>query len=326
VLTDNRYFLLIRRYVFFLDRTRKQLKEGVLPSKNLPFQKTESDEQHLAEQSTEMRKLYHETQLLKQQLAEQASKKKKLSQKGQLVEQYVAEKLPEKRKLCQEFQLVKQHLAEQTIEKKEKISIEQHAISTCYKDYNDFLENIQKLKLEPLWKIMPIDEQTIEIIRTADDTRSLLPFLQIFVNENLTYRLRCFGWLLPVENSIHSCYESFKCVTLSDFIANLQNYHICSGLDLNEFKESIYLQHHIIPLRFDFPSSVTDLPVSQQEYIRSVRCSLLIEKHISKCNSCKELEVKTRSELNWKNLTMMADTCFELSRGAKVGRYTNNQK
>ena len=315
-------------FVFISDRTRKQLKEGVLPSKNLPvrfvpkktavqrstgvlekrnlFQEKQSLEQHHTKQSVDKRKLLQDSQSVVQHLAEQLTEKRKVL----LQETQSGEHSTEKRKLVSQNQPVEQHLVEKPV-------------PTCYKNFNHFLTCIQRLKLKPSWNITTInDGNTLEITRKAENERFLLPFMEIFVNENLTYRLRCLGWLIPVENSIHLCHKSFKHVTFSDFIATLRNYHICSGLNPIEFKDSFRLQRHIIPLKFNFPSSVTDLPVNQQEYIRSVKCLLLVENEVLKCDSCKELEVKTRSELDWKNLTMMADTCVELSREAKVGRFT----
>ena len=70
----------------------------------------------------------------------------------------------------------------------------------------------------------------------------------------------------------------------------MQNYQFCQGLDLVEFKESIHLQHHTLPKRFDIHKSIkSELPVNQVNYIRSLKCIVLVENGIQKCDLCKKL-------------------------------------
>lgn len=71
-------------------------------------------------------------------------------------------------------------------------------------------------------------------------------------------------------------------------------------MDLIEFKEAYQLEQHVIPKRFSIINcSEFDVPLSQDRFIRSPKCYVLIENG-EKCSECQKLEVKTRSELSRK--------------------------
>ena len=177
---------------------------------------------------------------------------------------------------------------------------------SVYKDFNDFAQRVQKLKLKSCWTIL-FHNEFIEINCKFDNEEDLmLPYIQIYVNKDLSYCIRCFGWLLSTEHQIFSSHPSFTYVTLNNFICILNGYQLCSGLDLVEFKQATHLQHHIVPKQFNFLKSCPESPVTQKEFIRSLQCKVLVVCPTSKCISCKQLEVKTRSELNYKKVSSAA--------------------
>lgn len=66
-----------------------------------------------------------------------------------------------------------------------------------------------------------------------------------------------------------------------------------------EFKEAIDLQHHMVPRRLNLSQlSADDVPLCQDEYLRSPQCPLLIK--MPKCTECQKKEIKLRSQLNQK--------------------------
>ena len=189
------------------------------------------------------------------------------------------------------------HFQQQTLQEQLEPS------SPIYKNFDNFLARSKQLKLN-LWSIIEHSKCTVEIQRREEQI--LLPYMQIFVCEDLSFVLRCFGWIVPEDNKIYSIHPTFKYVTLSSFITFLQGYIICSGLDLVEFREAIHLKHHIVPSLFVFDKSSKPIsPVCQQEYIRSAVCRLLIPSNstLIKCQDCRKLEVKTRSQISHQKVT-----------------------
>ena len=96
----------------------------------------------------------------------------------------------------------------------------------CYSSLTEFKTRVGKLKLEACWEIIE-SENHIEM--KCNDTGHLLPKFQIFVNEDLTYKIRCYGWLLPQINPISDAYGSFKDITFSNFVLFLKEFNLCEG-------------------------------------------------------------------------------------------------
>ena len=74
------------------------------------------------------------------------------------------------------------------------------------------------------------------------DSKYILPKYQIFIKADLTYKIRCYGWLLPNKNSLHDACESFKDMTFSKFVLLLKEFNFCEGelvIDFLKFDQSI---------------------------------------------------------------------------------------
>ena len=173
----------------------------------------------------------------------------------------------------------------------------------AYKNFADFNNRITKLKLDPSWSINVNDTYTEirQFTKAADGKEYVLPYIEIFVNPDLSYVARCFGWVLPKDNLVYGLNSTFRDMTLTNFISKLKNYHPCSGLNLFEFKEAIHLKHHTIPKNFNYLEYLSSPdPHCETEFIRASKCSILIKTELRKCSDCHKLELQTRSQLNAK--------------------------
>uniref|UniRef100_A0A7M5WX04 THAP-type domain-containing protein n=1 Tax=Clytia hemisphaerica TaxID=252671 RepID=A0A7M5WX04_9CNID len=170
----------------------------------------------------------------------------------------------------------------------------------CYKSFKDFLDRIQRLSLKG-WTIVNNHLGFVEIRKNLPEY--LGPKFQIFVKEDLTFRLRIHGWMLSLESEfMMKTYNSMQSVTLSYLITILEKYQLCQAVDLVEFKEAVNLQHHMVQKAFDFrdnPPENLETPLHQEEYLRSMQCQILIE-NAGKCTHCHKMEIKLRSQLNTK--------------------------
>ena len=139
---------------------------------------------------------------------------------------------------------------------KQRVSMgtQSSAPAPAYKDFADFNSRITKLKLDSSWSINVNDTHTEirQFTKAADGKEYVLPYIEIFVNPDLSYVVRCFGWVLPKDNIIYRLNSTFRDMTLTNFISKLKNYHPCSGLNLFEFREAIHLKHHTVPKNFNY--------------------------------------------------------------------------
>lgn len=97
----------------------------------------------------------------------------------------------------------------------------------CYSCLKDFLTRIRKLKLKQGWHIFDqLDHVEVKLL----DEDFMQPKYEIFVKKDLTYTLRCYGWIIsPDLSSVIQSFPSFEKITLSSFITALEGYKICQG-------------------------------------------------------------------------------------------------
>ena len=99
-------------------------------------------------------------------------------------------------------------------------------LACCYQNFEDFARRIGKLKLPEGWTILE-NENFVEI--EFIDKRYLHPKYQIFVKDDLTYTLRCHGWIIT-QNELLQQFPSFKNITLSNFLLVLKKFQVCQGV------------------------------------------------------------------------------------------------
>lgn len=96
----------------------------------------------------------------------------------------------------------------------------------CYHGLADFKKRVGKLKLGTYWEM--IENETYVEMQYID-SNYILPKFQIFVSEDLSYKMRCFGWLLPSQNRVYDACQSFKEITFSNFVLMLDGFNLCEG-------------------------------------------------------------------------------------------------
>ena len=147
--------------------------------------------------------------------------------------------------------------------------------SDCYKSFTDFLQRIEKLKLQG-WEIKRINNIIISI--TKYDTEHVLSKIEMQVDQHLHYKILCFNWILPESNELFTKYNSsFKNVTLSTLIHEIDNNKICQGVP---YKSEHILTHHVPKLHNPDCSD----PILYTVFNRPKDCILLCEKE--KCRVC----------------------------------------
>ena len=146
--------------------------------------------------------------------------------------------------------------------------------STIYKSFADFLQRIQKYKLEG-WEIKHTDNK-ISIVK--QDTEHALSKFEIITDQNLNYKILCYNWPIPISHELHTKYESsFQNITISNLIHEIEEMKICPGLP---YKSEHILSHHIPKIYCEESS----YPISYFEINRPKDCVLLCTNE--KCPVC----------------------------------------
>ncbi|XP_066935957.1 uncharacterized protein [Clytia hemisphaerica] len=107
----------------------------------------------------------------------------------------------------------------------------------CYSGLDEFKIRVGKLKLDSNWQMR---ESNNYVEMSYKDSKYIIPKYQIFIQDDLTYKIRCYGWLLPSQNPIHDACGSFKNMTFSKFILLLKEFNLCEGklynlIDLSDY-------------------------------------------------------------------------------------------
>uniref|UniRef100_A0A7M5VEW6 THAP-type domain-containing protein n=1 Tax=Clytia hemisphaerica TaxID=252671 RepID=A0A7M5VEW6_9CNID len=162
----------------------------------------------------------------------------------------------------------------------------------AYKDYDNFVKRVEKLSLPPSWSLI-IYVNYVAVVKKNQEF--VLPEFEIFTNSSLNIVVRYFGWMLPLSSLPEN---SFRKMTLTNFLGQLEGYKVCQGVNLVEPEKAYHLQHHIIPRNFIFDhlsSSQACQPVSEMKFIRASKCSILTHTD-GPCQHCQSLSVVTRSQ------------------------------
>lgn len=143
-----------------------------------------------------------------------------------------------------------------------KRSVSSSAVSTvCYKSFSEFYIRIHKLKLPVGWEINKHLDDSLSI--KFNDEKHIVPKYKILVDNQLSYQILIFNWLLPTNHCLNSNYNStMKNVTLSTLISSIVELKLCQGVTI--FESDTHIKH-FIPQQFN-PSSL--LPLQQTEYFR----------------------------------------------------------
>ena len=111
-----------------------------------------------------------------------------------------------------------------------------------------------------------IKEQEISTsIRNFDDT-FVVPKYEILVDNDLSYNILVYNWLVPKSNALYTNYDSsFKNITLTKLMLNINQTIICKGVS---YKTDVILPHNISKT---FKTSSDISPSSPLEFIEFLR-------------------------------------------------------
>ena len=167
------------------------------------------------------------------------------------------------------------------------VTPENNVCAECYKSFEDFNNRVMKLKLPVGWDIKVNTTTQLTSIKYMD-SEFVIPKYQIFVKNDLSFNLLIYNWEVK-SNTI--CSMKFK--TLSTLIKEINQAHICKGVDF----VSDNLIKHTVPKLFS-PTTVSK-PLEQVEYRRPSNCLVLYEKGY-KCKICHEKELQNHRQLKKK--------------------------
>ena len=114
-----------------------------------------------------------------------------------------------------------------------------------------------------------------------------------------------FGWVLPDTHILYkNNLRSIQYVTVSQLMQEVDSFNMCCGINVPQLKDSFHLKKHAIQKSFSFPTSgadetdlsddelhPADVPSYQDEYTRSINCSILIQL-TERCSQCKSHSIQ----------------------------------
>eukprot|EP00794_Sanderia_malayensis_P002815 gene2815-3251_t len=136
------------------------------------------------------------------------------------------------------------------------------------------------------------------------DNSHIIPIYEVFVNSDLKFSVRVFGWKLPEEHELSETYEkSCKNITLSNLISILNGYTICCGmLELEQADFGSFIKH-CIPKKVEITDTGTS-PFHQTDFNRALSCQVLAT--ANQCKKCisSQREVAKAAKRKRDNLTV----------------------
>ena len=150
--------------------------------------------------------------------------------------------------------------------------------SSCYKDVDDFIKRIGKLKISP-WTFRLREDKRIYI--ELLETGHILPRIQIRVNETLDISIFVYNWSLPKNHFIYQQHGALNEIFLSDFLKFITPFKVCNGVPPSIETSKL----HSVPL--DVTDSVAP-EHSSNEMRRSGECLLLTMD--DQCQNCARWE------------------------------------
>ena len=157
-----------------------------------------------------------------------------------------------------------------------------------YKSFEEFKQRIVNLTLSKHWTF-EIKNDTVHAIYLS--TEHVLPKYEIFVNKDFKYTVRVYGWIIPDDHELYSNHQSsFQNITFSTFVANLEQFNLCKGVETPDTRKEISFVKHVVPKKFDyqvFQSMSKKTQLHQDEYYRSGKCRILIKNNLEiPCRDC----------------------------------------
>ena len=179
-------------------------------------------------------------------------------------------------------------------EKKLQVVSNNRKVTDVYQNFEEFCNRITKLKLPEKWGIV-IEQNNVHVFQKEE--KHEIPFIDIYIENDLLYTIRIYAWFLPQSHIIYSLYQrSVKNITLSNLIIVISNYVLCPG-SVNTNLQNSFTQHSV-PLKFKV-SERNSCNINQTTFYRSNNCEILI-KSFDMCVNCNKLEKNANSSLSKK--------------------------
>ena len=162
--------------------------------------------------------------------------------------------------------------------------------SSCYQTYDEFRKRIQTLP--SCWDICLHDNY---IVFQCKDNVHSVPKFEIFTDPSLSLTVRYLLWCLPDNNEICVKYDhSFKNVTVSNLINDLNSYGVCCGITDKSLGYSF--AEHSVPKQFSLTDATCkNTPLHQSKLYRNQHCRILIPGDGNKCHHCRKAETSEKS-------------------------------
>ena len=136
-------------------------------------------------------------------------------------------------------------------------------IHECYKSFSEFSSRVLNLKLTS-WQKTNTNNQFA--LTMADDIH-MVPKYEIYVDENITFKIRVLLWGVPSSHQLYSMNQSsVKNITISQLINAVKSFNICPGLS----------NQHSVPKLFLVDSTTPSYPLHQSKWYRAPSCMMLI--------------------------------------------------
>ena len=164
----------------------------------------------------------------------------------------------------------------------------QKSDTLCYKDRDDLVKRLGKLKISPWTFRLRENGVYIELLEATH----ILPKIQIRVNEVLDISIFVYNWSLPKDHEIYQHHTTLHNIFLSDLLKLITPYNICNGVGTSVEPSKI----HSVPLEVTEPVSPEN---SSIETRRSLGCLLLSADEI--CGNCSKCEKHFLSKLEKNN-------------------------
>ena len=190
---------------------------------------------------------------------------------------------------------------------KEQINLRQKT-KRSYSNFNDLVCKLKIMKLDGY----SIDFLSLEVTLKKMNESYIIPEFELFIDTDLNFTIRVFGWLLPETHQIYNDHgRSVYFITVYKLLCQVSSYKLCEGIQHPDVKSLVHLKKHIISKQFHLPSNSADMmdisfseectePACEDEYVRSIECTVLIQEG-NTCKECRLEEINHRKSLNKKS-------------------------
>ena len=184
-------------------------------------------------------------------------------------------------------------------QKRESYVLSEIKVKTAYKSYEDFKSRVASLKLNG-WQTS--SHENYMSFFYYDQIHSV-PKYEIYVDECLSYSLRCLLWSIPKKHELYHMFNnSVENTTIYNLCSLLSSSKLCPGLTENFSGTCI---EHIVPHIFTCnKTSFNSSPLFQTKWYRPVDCLVLVSKEVDKCSECAAAEKRENISLKRKQINM----------------------